>query len=157
MSKIRNWLNELTNTAKMITAISSACGVIIGLLAWITVKVTDISSDFKKAVSVVPIVEQNTRDIAEIRSTYVMGNKFDEHQKFIITEIDMMIDDTMQRISNKQYLGMKYVNRLIYYRDNLTFLSNKQKQLIDYIEKVADKQTYDRDNHVQSIDKIKII
>lgn len=143
MSKIKNWLNELTNTAKMITAISSACGIIIGLLTWITVKVTTISSDFKKAVSVVPIVEQNTRDIEDIKNNYVMGNKFDEHQKFIITEIDMMIDDTMQRIANNQYLGMKYVNRLIYYRDNLTFLSNKQKQLIDYIERKADKQTVD--------------
>lgn len=147
MSKIKNWLNELTNTAKMVTAISSACGVIIGLLAWITIKVTDISSDFKKAVSVVPVVEQNTRDINEIKATYVMATQFDEHRKFIITEIDMMIDDTLQRISNKQYLGMKYINRLTYYRDNFSFLSNKQKQLIDYIEKVADKQFIDNLNN----------
>lgn len=142
MSKIRSWWNELTNLAKGLTAIAGACGVIIGLLGWITIKVTSISSDFKKAVAVVPIVEQHTKDISKIKSDYVLRDSFDEHRKFIITEIDLIIDDTMDRVSKGEYLGTRYVSRLVYYRDNLSFLTSKQKSMIDTIERVYNKQEF---------------
>lgn len=139
--KIKEFIDKLTDTAKIITALSGACVVIIGLLSWISIKITTISSDFKKAVAIVPTVEQNTRDIADIRSNYVIASKFEEHQKFIITEIDVIIDECSERISQKLSLDMKKVNKLIYYRDNLNFLSNKQKNIINFIEKTADRQT----------------
>lgn len=145
MSKIRSWWNELTNLAKGLTAIAGACGVIIGLLGWITIKVTSISSDFKKAVAVVPIVEQHTKDISKIKSDYVLRDSFDEHRKFIITEIDSIIDDEMDRVSKGEYLGTRYVSRLVYYRDNLSFLTSKQKSMIDTIERVYNKQEFHRE------------
>lgn len=145
MSKIRSWWNELTNLAKGLTAIAGACGVIIGLLGWITIKVTSISSDFKKAVAVVPIVEQHTKDISKIKSDYVLRDSFDEHRKFIITEIDLIIDDTMDRVTKGEYLGTRYVSRLVYYRDNLSFLTSKQKSMIDTIERVYNKQEFHRE------------
>lgn len=144
MGRLKSWTEKLTTTAKVISALTVISSTIIGLLTFITVKVTMISTEFKKAVAIVPIVEQNTRDIADLKISFrdnaIIANKLEEQQKYIVTEIDMMIDDSYNRIVNKQPLGMKYVNRLVYYRDNLTFLSNKQKMLINHIERVADKQ-----------------
>lgn len=142
MGKIGTLIDRLSNTAKAITAIGAACSLIIGLLISITIKVTSIANDFKKAVSVVPIVEQNTAEIVWIKSNYVLRETLDEHIKFIITEIDFMIDETMSRISDGEQLGGRYINRLVYYRDNLSYLSNKQKTLINYIEKVYEKQEF---------------
>ncbi len=142
MGKVGKLIDKLSNTAKAITAIGAACSLIIGLLISITIKVTSIANDFKKAVSVVPIVEQNTTEIAWIKSNYVLRETFEEHRKFIITEIDFMIDETMARISNHEQLGGRYINRLVYYRDNLSYLSNKQKTLINYIERVYEKQEF---------------
>lgn len=144
MSKMKKWWSDLTNVAKAITALAGACGVIIGLLTWITVKVTSISSDFKKAVAVVPIVEQHTKDINGIKANYVLLEQFDEHRKFLVTEIGLMIDDTMDRVAKGEYLGTRYVSRLVYYRDNLSFLSSKQKSMINTIERVYDKQEFNR-------------
>lgn len=145
MGRLKSWTEKLTTTAKIVSALMTIGGAIIGLLTFITVKITFISTEFKKAVAIVPIVEQNTRDIADLKISFrdnaIIANKLEEQQKYIVTEIDMMIDDSYNRIINKQPLGMRYVNKLIYYRDNLTFLSNKQKMLINHIEKVADKQT----------------
>lgn len=142
MGKVGALVDKLSNTAKAITAIGAACSLIIGLLISITIKVTSIANDFKKAVSVVPIVEQNTTEIAWIKSNYVLRETFEEHRKFIITEIDFMVDETMTRISNGEQLGGRYINRLVYYRDNLSYLSNKQKTLINYIERVYEKQEF---------------
>lgn len=143
MGKVGKLIDKLSNTAKAITAIGAACSLIIGLLISIAIKVTSIANDFKKAVSVVPIVEQNTTEIAWIKSNYVLREAFEEHRKFIITEIDFIIDETMTRISNHERLGGRYINRLVYYRDNLSYLSNKQKTLINYIERVYEKQEFD--------------
>lgn len=142
MSKMKKWWDELTNVAKGITVLAAACGVIISLLTWITVKVTSISSDFKKAVAVVPIVEQHTKDIDGIKTNYVLLDQFEEHRRFIITEIDLMIDDTMNRVANGEYLGTRHVSRLVYYRDNLSFLSSKQISMINTIEKVYNQQEF---------------
>lgn len=146
MSKMKKWWDELTNVAKMITALAGACGVIIGLLTWITVKVTTISSDFKKAVAVVPIVEQHTDEISKIKNDYVLRDSFEEHKRFIITEIDLMIDDTMDMVVEGKYLGTRYVSRLVYYRDNLSFLTSKQRSMINTIERVYNQQEFHRTN-----------
>ncbi len=138
--KPKEFINELTNTARIITALSGACIVIIGLLGWISLKITNISTDFRKAVAIVPVVEQNTKDIADIKNNYVIASKFEEHQKFVITEIDTMIDECNDKIIRKKPLNTSKVNKLIYYRDNLNFLTYKQKKVINYIEKIADRQ-----------------
>ena len=152
MSRMKRWWGELTSVAKGITALASACLVIIGLLGWITVKVTSISDNFKKAVAVVPVVEQHTRDISIIKSDYVKSDQLREHEKFMITEIDLMIDDSMSRLVNGDYLGTRYVSRLVYYRDNLSFLTSKQKSMINTIEKAYDKQEFNK-NRKLTIDK----
>ena len=140
MTKFKQFILDLSSTAKAITAIIGACSVIIGLLLSITIKVTSIANDFNKAVAVVPIVERHTKDIEGFKKGYVIRNDFDEHRRFVITEIDVMIDDTMRRVENNQKLGTRYVSRLIYYRDNLSFLSNKQISMINVIEKFYNKQ-----------------
>lgn len=141
-----NILKKITEFSKMSMAIFGFGSTVISVLIWIGVQVSNISQDFKKAVSIVPVVEQNTKDIDYIKQRYLMAEDYKKdineiEQKYILTEIDFMINETLTRIYRKQNIGMVDVNRLIFYKNNLSFLTNQQINNINYIERVADKQT----------------
>lgn len=141
MSKI---VQRITEMSKTVVAISGAITTIIGLLGWIGFQTYKISSDFKKAVAIVPVVEQHSKDIEQlkqdVRITYNTVAILDDHTKFIITELDDMIDICAKHVAENQDLDMNIVNKLLYYRDNLNIISNKQKRLINSIERAADRR-----------------
>lgn len=142
---MKNLIKKITEFSKISLTIFGFCSTVLSVLIWIGVKVSSISEDFKRAVSVVPIVESNSRDIEYIKQKYTLIDNYNQDmdeikQKYILTEIDFMINETLTRIYKKQNIGMVYVNRLIFYKNNLTFLTNQQINNINYIEKVAEKQ-----------------
>lgn len=142
---MKNIIKKVAEFSRISLAIFGFGSTVLSVLIWIGVKVSTISSDFRKVVSLVPIVESNTHEIEYIKQKYTLADEYkrdiDEiKQKYILTEIDFMINETLNRIYKKQNIGMVYVNRLVFYRNNLGFLTNQQINNINYIEKVAEKQ-----------------
>lgn len=137
-------ITKLTEASKVVVAISSAIGVIISLLGWISIQIYSFSSSFKKAIELIPVVEQNSLDIKEIKKNYM---SYSDHrvdiseiqQKYIITEIDALINIATYKLSINDNSVVPIVNRLVFYRDNLSFLTNQQINNINYIEKKADR------------------
>lgn len=137
-------LNKITEASKVVVAVSGAIGVIISLLTWISIQIYSFSNGVKKAIQVIPIVEQNSRDIYDIRKNYILSNEYRQdineiEQKYIVTEIDYLISSALDKLNKNEPLAMVEVNRLVFYRNNLSFLTHQQVNNINYIEKRADK------------------
>ena len=138
-------ISKITEVSKTFIAITSAIGVIISMLGWITIKVTSIANDFKSAVSVVPIVKAQSIELDYIKNNYILSSTYykdmnEIKQVYILSEIDFMITASLSRMYKKLPLGASYVNKLVFYRDNLSFLSNQQINNINRIEDAYRKQ-----------------
>ena len=138
-------ISKITEVSKTFIAITSAIGVIISMLGWITIKVTSIANDFKSAVSVVPIVKAQSIELDYIKNNYILSATYykdmnEIKQVYILSEIDFMITASLSRMYKKLPLGASYVNKLVFYRDNLSFLSNQQINNINRIEDAYRKQ-----------------
>ena len=137
-------ITKLTEASKVVVAISSAIGVIISLLGWISIQIYSFSASFKKAIELIPVVEQNSLDIKEIKKNYMSyrdhrADISEIQQKYIVTEIDALINIATYKLSINDNSVVHIVNRLVFYRDNLSFLTNQQINSINYIEKKADR------------------
>lgn len=145
---MKNMIKKIAEFSKISLAIFGFCSTALSVLIWIGVKVSTISGDFRRVVSLIPVVESNTNEIESIKRKYALIDTYNKDmdeikQKYILTEVDFLINETLSRIYKKEHIGMVYVNRLIYYKKNLSFLTNQQISHIEYIERVAEKQQRD--------------
>lgn len=144
------WKN-LSETMKIISTVISSTLIIGGTLStgvvWMNNTVSGISDKIDRAVQAAEdakknadAIEKNRKAIEEIRVSYTPLEEHLEHEKFIITQIDLEIDETMQRVAEGKYVGTRYVNTLKYYYDTFDFLTSKQKSMIETIIRYYDRQ-----------------
>lgn len=140
MGKFTNKWKELSDFIKTSTIIIG-CFLALGsgMLNYYK-KFDEFVEKVDKVVEKSSQIEENRKAIEEIKLNYTPLILYDEHTKFIITQIDLEIDETMSRVAKREYIGTRYVQALKYYYDNFTFLSSKQKSSIEVIMRYYDKQ-----------------
>lgn len=141
---LKNKWKNLSETMKIISTIITTTVLIGGLLSsgivWINKTIGGTIEKIDKAVSAASQVDKNTKAIEEIRATYTPLVLHNEMEKYAITQIDLEIDETMDRVSKNQYVGTRYVSTLKFYYDNFNFLSSKQRSMIEIIIRYYERQ-----------------
>lgn len=135
--KFLDLLKEIGGAIKNVGVIS--CAVI-----YVGSQISDVAKTIDDYNNTIPLVQQLVKDLKAIQEEFKAQESYrktvDELKIYTVSEIDWLINDSKFRIQNNSSLGYNYIQRLEYYKDNISFLTLKQKKDIEYILKVYYKQ-----------------
>lgn len=148
MKKVMEICKVSGEAAKIIITIFTFFSILGGGIIKLNNAINNVGEDLKAAAKAAVQAEANRLAIEEIKEKYTPLSWHDEHTKFIVTQIDLEIDETMSRVAEGKYIGTRYVNTLRYYYNTLTFLSSKQKSMIETILRYYERQERRRNDPV---------
>lgn len=140
MGQLKEKWKDLSDFIKISSVIIVCFGSIMTGMFRFYQKVDVFMKKFENTVNAAEQVSLNKTEIEKIKKEYTPLTMHDEHTKYIITQIDLEIDETMERVSEKKYVGTRYANTLKYYYDSFSFLTSKQRSMIDVILKYYERQ-----------------
>ena len=136
---LKKW-KTLSETMKIITSIIASTVAMLSVMSAAGLFLLDTNNKINKAVDAASQVDKNTKAIQEIREKYTPLFMHDEVQKYAVTQIDLEIDETMERVAKGDCVGTRYASTLKYYYDNFNFLTSKQRSMIEVILRYYEQQ-----------------
>lgn len=141
---IKSNFKKILGLIKDIGGAITGVGLISGAVIYVGTQINNVANTIQDYNDTIPLVKQLVQDLKTIQEEFKVQESYrktvDELKIYTVSEIDWLINDSKFRIQNKLSLGYNYIQRLEYYKDNISFLTLKQKKDIEYILKVYYKQ-----------------